>query len=145
MADQEVSIRTDGLDETSKARLREALQAAGLKMKEAAGPKVVPAEVGTIETTIKLDTSGMPKDRIEALRSVGFSDDAHSKALETVLRGALPGYGAPGAAAGADWVQWLWCEWLKYQDNESFKKRYEIRPWGAATSSPAASAGGGGW
>jgi hypothetical protein len=144
MANPEVSIRTDGLDDTSKARLREALQAAGLKMKEAVGPKVIPAEVGTIETTIHLDTGGVPKDRIEALRSVGFSDDAHSRALETVLKGALPGYGAPGAT-GADWVQWIWCEWLQYQANETFKKRYEIRPWGMASNSAAPPAAGGGW
>ena len=143
MANQEVSVRTEGLDETSKARLREALQAAGLKMKESVGPKVTPAEVGTIETTIRLDTSGMSNDRIESLRSVGFSDEAHSKALETVLKGALPGYGAPGAT-GADWVQWLWCEWLKYQDQEDFKKRYEIRPWGLA-GNPGATQTGGGW
>ena len=144
MADQEVSIRTDDLDENAKARLREALQAAGLKMKEAAGPKVAAAEVGTIETTIELDTSGVAADRITELRSVGFSNDRHSKALETVLRGALPGYGT--AAAGEDWIQWLWCQWQQLKARETFTKRYEIRPSGSAGSGVSGQkSSGGGW
>jgi hypothetical protein len=142
MTDKEISIRTDGLDDTSKARLQEALRAAGMTLKEAKGPKVNVADVGTIETKIELQTGGMDDAKIQDLRNVGFSAARHSAALDTVLRGSLPGYDT--GAAQDYWVQWLWCEWLKYQAKEAFTKRYDVRPW---TDKPGAAAApsGGGW
>jgi hypothetical protein len=142
MTDKEVSIRTDDLDEKSKERLQQALQQAGLKLKEASGIAVKAAEVGTIETTIELETGGLDETKINDLRNVGFSSERHSAALDTVLRGALPGYGT--AQASEDFVQWLWCQWQQFKQIEKFTKRYEVRP-SAAAPGAAASSGGGGW
>lgn len=146
MADQEVSVRTDDLDDKAKSRIKEALNAAGLKMKEAArgGVKVIPAETGTIETTIHLDTANLDDDSIERLRAQGFSNERHSRILESVLRGALVDY---GMKAGDPFLQWIWCEWLKYAarlsegPREEFKKRYEIRPGAELIKAAQASSG----
>lgn len=143
----EVSIRTDDLDEKAKSRIRDALNAAGLKMKEAAGTgtKVIPAETGTIETTIHLDTANMDDDAIERLRAQGFSSERHSRILESVLKGALEGYGMKGDQEL--FLQWVWCQWLKYAarqnegPREEFKKRYEIRP-GESLRQAAQTSGG---
>ncbi len=143
MTDKEISIKTDGLDETSKARLQDALRNAGMTLKEARGPQVSVAEVGTIEATIELQTGGMEETKIQDLRNVGFSAANHSAALDTVLRGSLPGYDA--ATVKEYWVQWLWCEWLKYAAREAFKKRYEVRPWTEKAGAAPTQGGGGGW
>jgi len=135
MSQKEVSIKLDDLDEKAQQRIKEALQQAGIKMKQAsATPISVPAQVGTIETTIELDTSGASEQDIARLRDTGFSNEKHAAVLETVLKGASADY---VVTARQPFVEWLWCQWQQFRIRELFTKRYEIRP--ADTTSAASS------
>ena len=135
---QKISMDLAGLDEEAKKRIRDAVEKAGLSIEEGGGGGGVrPADVGEIETSLEISTAGLDEKRVQELRDKVFSSENHSKILDTILRGALGEY---GGAASTPFVQWLWCQWLKYASftnelakgieppREIFKKRYKIVP-----------------
>jgi hypothetical protein len=146
--EKEVPVRTDDLDDKSKSRIKEALNAAGLKMTEATGggAKVIPASQGTIESTVKLDTDGLDDDAINKLRTTAYAADRGSRVLDSVLRSALAGYGLKGGLQDGDFLQWVWCQWQQFRIYEEFMKRYELRPSEATiTAAKQAAQTGSGW
>jgi hypothetical protein len=107
-----------------------------------AGSRVTPGQVGEIETTIELNTEGLDEAAIQRLRDMAYSDERHSRILDSVLRGAISGYGLENSLS--PFVQWIWCQWLDYlivvvpavaeeaespgSTKEAFKKRYRVVP-----------------
>ena len=132
-----IEFDASGLDDKAHKRLLDAAKQAGIKVTTPAsggsGLQVLPGEQGTVETSLSLDTKGLDDDAIDRLRATVYGNDRNTRIIDSVLKGAIGGYGV-GNAARDVFVQWVWCEWLQYHgmdsmaQNETFKKRYAIRP-----------------
>ena len=144
MDEREVSIKLDDLDAKAQTRIKEALEKAGIKLKEATKGSG-PGRTGTIETSIELNTAGLDDEGVANLRATGFSREKHAAVLDTVIRGALGDARLP--IFREPFVEWLWCQWLEYAGvRETFKKQYNIRlADGPAESSGVNSPQNSGW
>ena len=145
MDEREVSIKLDDLDSKAQTRIKEALEKAGIKLKESSAGSSVPGKTGTIETSIELNTTGLDDEGVANLRATGFSREKHAEVLKTVIQGALGDARLP--IFQEPFLEWIWCEWLKFAAfRETFKKQYNIRlADGPSDSSGAASSQNAGW
>ncbi len=149
-----IEFDVSGLSDSAREKLITAAKKAGVQVRtpSSGGGSVAvkPGQVGTIETSLSLNTRGLDDAGIEKLRETVYSSDRHSRILDSVLKGALAGYGI--AADGDPFLEWVWCQWLQYNGmedmaslpaTETFNKRYAIRPPASMLSQGAATAASG--